>query len=123
MRRAATQSTALLVLLLVACATTAAVDSARYWTARQSFVDTQETWNDLLRLDNDRIRAGKDPLFSQRDREVALAITRLAYEAFEEIEPMLGDSSRSAEIILGISKVNTLAFQLALLYAGSQGGP
>lgn len=115
--------TSVALLLLIACAGVAADQSARFWTAQRSFVDVHETWNDLLRMDNDAIRAGREPMFSQRDRDVAALITRLAYETFDEIEPMLGDASKSSEITLGIAKVNTLAFQLALLYASTPGGP
>lgn len=116
--RAAQAQVAFVLLLLVACASTPNVESARYWTARKAFVDTQETWNDMLRQDNDRVRAGSEPLFSERDRQVALLITRTAYETFEDTEPLLGDDSHTAEVMLAISKIQTLSFQLALLYSG-----
>lgn len=122
--RPAQRATALAMLILVAaaCANTPDAESSRYWTARRSFVDIHETWNDALRMDNDAVRAGADPMFNQRSRDIAQLIIRMAYETFEETEPLLGDPSKEPEILLAISKVNTLAFQLSMLFAAPPGG-
>jgi hypothetical protein len=110
---------AFLILILAACASTQSEESSRYWASRQSFVAALETWADALRMDNARIEAGNDPLFSERDRQVALVISRQAYEIFEKTEPLLGDDSKRAEVMLAIQQINALAFQLVMLYQGS----
>jgi hypothetical protein len=121
MNRVAPASALLLLFLLAACASTPKEEVSQYWAARRSFVATQSAYNDFLRLDNTRIREGKHPLLSERDRQVALLITREAYHTFEELEPMLGDESHRAEVLLGIGQIQTLGFQLTMLYLGKGG--
>lgn len=108
----------LLLILAVACASTPDEESSRYWAARSSFVSVQSSLNQALQLDNERIREGHDPIFSERDRQVILIITQQAFDLFEKLEPMLGDGDRTSEIMLGIQQIQALGFQLALVYQG-----
>jgi len=112
----------LLVAVALACAHTIDAQSSRFWTAKRSFIDIHETWNDALRMDNAAVLAGNEPMFSQRNRDVAQLIIRMAYETFDETEPLLGDPSREARVMLAINKINTLAFQLSMMFVTPQGG-